>query len=147
MHRGNRELSWAIYDGAGAGSQTGNNAPVFAIEPHEEFRGVLGGTFGPQDRAAFFRNMLRRRAWETVRLVNLPSAVAVQGWVLPVSLLWIDGDHRYEGVRNDFQAWLSHVKPNGIIALHDTIPADGGPGPLSKKPSPRVRSRRSSRST
>ncbi len=85
------------------GSRDHAGIPVYAIEPHEEFEGVLGGSFGPQDRVAFFKHMLRCGVCETIRLVNLPSEVAACGWAAPVSLLWIDGDHRYEGVKKDFE--------------------------------------------
>ena len=36
-----------------------------------------------------------------------------------IDLLFIDGDHTYEGVSKDIAAWLKHVKPGGIVAFHD----------------------------
>jgi len=38
--------------------------------------------------------------------------------------LVIDGDHSYEGVKRDLDAWLKHVKPGGLVFLHD-YDADG----------------------
>ncbi len=38
-----------------------------------------------------------------------------------VDLLFIDGDHSYEGVKNDFEAYVSLVAKNGIIAFHDIV--------------------------
>jgi len=103
----------------------GARVPVYAIEPHEEFTGVLGGQFGPQDRRAFFENLLRAEAVEQVRLVNLSSEVVAPGWELPVGLLWIDGDHRYEGVKRDFTCWEPHLR--GKVAFHDAIQEKLGP--------------------
>src|SRR4051794_20320161 len=74
----------------GLGSLDGNRVPVFAIDPHEEFRGVLGGQFGPEDRGAFFRAMLDTACYQVVRLVNLSSEVVASQWTKPVGLLWID---------------------------------------------------------
>jgi predicted O-methyltransferase YrrM len=37
----------------------------------------------------------------------------------PINLLFIDGDHSYEGCRKDILAWLPHLKKNGIIVMHD----------------------------
>ena len=37
----------------------------------------------------------------------------------PIDMLFIDGDHSESGCRGDIQAWLGHVKPGGIVALHD----------------------------
>lgn len=36
-----------------------------------------------------------------------------------VDLLFIDGDHTYEGVKKDFEMYSPLVKKGGIIALHD----------------------------
>jgi hypothetical protein len=36
-----------------------------------------------------------------------------------VDLLFIDGDHRYEGVRADFLAYRRFVREGGVIAFHD----------------------------
>lgn len=36
-----------------------------------------------------------------------------------VDLLFIDGDHSYEGVRADFERYRTLVAPDGLIALHD----------------------------
>src|SRR5262245_66314154 len=40
------------------GSRQGLNVPVYCIEPHETFTGVLGAEFGPHDRTGFFWNMV-----------------------------------------------------------------------------------------
>jgi hypothetical protein len=97
----------------------GARVPVYAIEPHEHFVGVLGGTFGPDDRRAFFENLLAAGVVEQVRLVNLSSEIVAPGWNLAVGLLWIDGDHRYDAVRRDFECWEPHLR--GLVAFHDTI--------------------------
>jgi hypothetical protein len=39
-------------------------------------------------------------------------------------LLFIDGDHTYEGVRADFETYSQLVSPNGLIGLHDIVPED-----------------------
>jgi hypothetical protein len=36
-----------------------------------------------------------------------------------IDLLYIDADHRYEGVRNDFYNWFPKVKKGGYILFHD----------------------------
>ncbi len=40
-------------------------------------------------------------------------------WNRPLDFVYIDGDHRYEAVKADIQAWLPHVRAGGIIAGHD----------------------------
>lgn len=114
------------------GSQRGKQLPVYAIEPHESFEGILGGYFGPQDRVAFFKNMLRTGCVETVRLLNTSSEV-LAGWTLPIGLLWIDGDHSYEGTKRDVDCWLKFVVPSGIIAFHDSLDENLGPFKIIKE--------------
>jgi len=108
-------------------AQGARSSPVFAIEPHEPFTGELGGKFGPQDRAAFFRTMLKSKGYERVRLVNLSSAIVTPGWCQPVALLWIDGDHSHEGVRNDWNAWKPHLAPRAVVAFDDSTDETLGP--------------------
>jgi cephalosporin hydroxylase len=42
-----------------------------------------------------------------------------------VDLLFIDGDHTYDGVRADFTSYSPFVSPGGIIGIHDIVPWDG----------------------
>ena len=104
-----------------------NGAPVYAIEPHESFSGIYGGEFGPADRRAFFANLLRAGVVERVRLVNLSSEVASEGWTRPIGLLWLDGDHTVEGVRRDYEAWARYLRPGGLVAFHDALDPQDGP--------------------
>ncbi len=39
-----------------------------------------------------------------------------------VDFLFIDGDHTYEGVKQDFQTYTRLVDPQGLIAFHDIAP-------------------------
>lgn len=109
------------------GSLEGARVPVYAIEPHEPFEGVLGGRFGPADRGAFFKAMLDTSAYHVVRLINLSSEAVCGTWRSPVALLWIDGDHSYAGVKRDFEAWEPHLMPGACIAFDDTVDEEIGP--------------------
>ena len=39
-----------------------------------------------------------------------------------LDFLFLDGDHTYEGVKQDFQMYSPLVKPKGLIAFHDIAP-------------------------
>ena len=112
-HRGRSTAALAL------GSRGAHNAPVYTIEPHESFDGILGGKFGPSDRVHFIRNMMELDLFETIRLVNLSSEVVTPGWQQPVGLLWIDGDHRLAAVRRDVECWMPHLRPDATVILHD----------------------------
>jgi predicted O-methyltransferase YrrM len=39
----------------------------------------------------------------------------------PCALVLVDGDHSYEGVRADFEAWHERVRPGGHMLFHDAV--------------------------
>lgn len=42
-----------------------------------------------------------------------------------IDLLFIDGDHSYEAVKTDLNAWLPHTKNRTILIMHDYGWAEG----------------------
>jgi Methyltransferase domain len=52
-----------------------------------------------------------------------------------VDLVFVDGDHSPDGVREDWEVWHPHVRPGGTMAFHDARldqpNGGGGPGPTS----------------
>lgn len=38
----------------------------------------------------------------------------------PVDFVFIDGEHSYDGLRRDWEAWSGLVAPGGVVALHDS---------------------------
>lgn len=51
--------------------------------------------------------------------INKNSLDAAQNWSVPLDMLYIDGDHTYEGCTADIIAWEPHLKDGGIIAFDD----------------------------
>lgn len=39
-----------------------------------------------------------------------------------INLLFIDGDHSFEGCRRDIEAWVKYVPEGGIVLFHDATP-------------------------
>ena len=48
-------------------------------------------------------------------------------WNRPIRLLWIDGDHSYEGAKKDLDGFVRHLIPFGVVAFHDALNAFPGP--------------------
>lgn len=44
---------------------------------------------------------------------------------LPIDFVFIDGDHSWEGVAGDWNAWKSNVLSGGIVCLHDSRNRNG----------------------
>ena len=51
--------------------------------------------------------------------INLPSNEAVKDWNKDIDLLFIDGDHSYQGVKDDWDNFSPFVKVGGIVFFHD----------------------------
>jgi glycosyltransferase involved in cell wall biosynthesis len=41
-------------------------------------------------------------------------------WDKPINILHIDGSHKYEDIKKDFETWSKFVNDDGVILLHDT---------------------------
>jgi predicted O-methyltransferase YrrM len=39
----------------------------------------------------------------------------------PLELLFVDGDHTYEGARADYERWRNFVRPGGHLLFHDAV--------------------------
>ena len=108
-----------------AGARDG--VPVFAIDPHELSVESESLTYGPADRAAFYEAMLRSGASQKVRLLNASSETLAPAWPQRVGMLWIDGDHTYEGVRRDWDCWKPHLIRNAVVVFDDAHDPAVGP--------------------
>jgi len=56
------------------------------------------------------------------------SYEVARDWTGPIRLLWIDGDHVYESVKQDLALFRRHLAPGAIVAMHDVLGT--WPGPL-----------------
>jgi len=103
---------------------------VVAIDPHG------GGDRGPQeiapdaslgdaDHAAFMANLAGAGVAERVRHVRRPSAEAHADVDGPVSLLYVDGAHRFAPARADLAGWGARVAPGGSMLVHDAFSSVG----------------------
>ena len=54
----------------------------------------------------------------TQHIVGLSAEIG-RHWNMWVSMVFVDGDHSYEGCKADIEAWLPHIRTGGIIAFHD----------------------------
>jgi glycosyltransferase involved in cell wall biosynthesis/predicted O-methyltransferase YrrM len=73
--------------------------------------------------AEFLHNTEPLQEW-IVPLRGLSTEVSQQ-FDQQIDLLFVDGDHAYEEVRADLEAWLPKVKNGGIVVFHDYNWAEG----------------------
>ena len=98
----------------GRGSRAGNNVSIYAIDPHAEYR------FGD-----FRANIERAGIADLVTPVPSTSQAKADSFHEPIELLFIDGAHEYELVKEDFEKWVPKVVEGGVVAMHDTTWAEG----------------------
>jgi predicted O-methyltransferase YrrM len=94
----------------------------FAIDPYPP------GRFGfSTQRVIAHTGVGRVRNGAVVWLRTIGAAAAADPRVTAggVDFLFIDGDHSYDGLKADWDGWSGHVRPAGIVALHDSFPAPG----------------------
>jgi predicted O-methyltransferase YrrM len=93
-------------------------------------RGQFGGGY-PAWRGRLYRSFAREA--QRVELVVEDSHEPHTGRRIRrllngryLDLLFVDGDHTYDGVKQDFADYSPLVRPGGLVAFHDIVP--GGPG-------------------
>jgi len=94
---------------------------------------VVDAATGRMDTLPFLRRTLAAADLEDVVVpVVGPSATVGHAWATPLGFLFVDGGHGDGVVRADEAAWLPHVRPGGLLAIHDVFsdPADGGRPPF-----------------
>ena len=82
------------------------NHPVGNLENFTENLKPVWGHFTP----------MKMISWEAAKYYKDQS----------LDFVFVDGDHSYEGVCRDIQAWLPKVKPGGVLAGHDYDQGDPG---------------------
>lgn len=93
---------------------------VTAIDPHLSSAGAGTTNYNAEDERVFNETMQRLGVAERVTHIVKTSHDARAGWPdTPIDLLWIDGDHSYEGCSTDLADWSGLVKPGGVLACHD----------------------------
>jgi predicted O-methyltransferase YrrM len=56
-----------------------------------------------------------------VSIIRSTSESAAAQWNCQIDMLFIDGDHSYEGVKSDWRLFKRFVHPFGVVVFHDTL--------------------------
>jgi predicted O-methyltransferase YrrM len=92
------------------GSQAGRNLPIYAIDPHR-------GTAYEE----FKRNLAAADIEDIVTHVRRPSQEALPAiGDAAIELLFIDGNHTYPMVLEDFELFVPRLVDGGYLVMHDT---------------------------
>jgi MMP 1-O-methyltransferase len=98
----------------GLGSRAGRGVRIFAVDPHADYR-----------HGEFKDNVERAGIGDLVTPVKGLSQQVASDFDQPIELLFVDGSHEEELVREDFDKWVPKVVEGGVVAFHDTTWHDG----------------------
>jgi len=97
---------------------------VYSIDPF--FKGRLGISYGKQ-----IANIhAARQRINNIKLIDKLSWEAIKSFHQPIDFLFIDADHSYEAVRQDWFDWSPKIKVGGYVALHDSKKSVNSPREL-----------------
>lgn len=100
---------------------------VISIDHHTGSIEQRNRTKGPIDTLPnFISNMRRLGVSSKIKMMVMNSSDASKKIKSnSASLIFLDGSHEYEFVKEDFNAFWSKLKQNGIFAIHDVISKPG----------------------
>jgi predicted O-methyltransferase YrrM len=92
---------------------------LYAIDPHEKTN--WNDSSSVDTFEVISENLKTVGVENQVEIIRTTSDRAVQGWTKKIDILFIDGDHSYEGVKRDWDLFTPHLREFGIVIFHDTI--------------------------
>jgi predicted O-methyltransferase YrrM len=117
---------------------------VFAIDHHRGSEEHQVGEFfhdpeltdqsGRFDSLPTFRANVAAAGVESAVIPMICDAASLAPfWHQPLGLLFIDGGHSLDAALADYRAWVGHIAPGGILAIHDVFPDPtlGGQAPYT----------------
>jgi predicted O-methyltransferase YrrM len=105
------------------------SGPIISIDPHTHALTAKTDTEShPSTYDAFLTSIRTAGVEQHVEIHRAFSKDVSAAWNRPIRFLWIDGDHTYEGAKQDFDGFISFVSPMGVVALHDAL--NNFPGPI-----------------
>lgn len=119
-----------VFDGGNTKVMSKNaHVPIYGIDP------IIPDSMVPHTgHEEFIRENMQ--GYKDFHFIKDYSYNAVKGWNKPFDFIFIDGDHHYEPVKQDFEDWYPVLAPGGFVAFHDSgtvtsIPVvyDGCEGP------------------
>ena len=92
---------------------------LYAIDPH--IKTAWNDEESVDTYDVFASNVRKLGLQGYVEILRNASNDVARSWNLPIDILFIDGDHSYEGVKRDWELFSPFVRPFGQVVFHDTL--------------------------
>ncbi len=102
-------------------------SPIVAIDPHTGPSVTDPQVAGASSFDEFMAGIRAAKLEDHVEIHRAFSRDVAKGWSRPIRLLWIDGDHTYQGTSEDFALFSPLLSNGAIVAMHDALHAYEGP--------------------
>ena len=86
------------------------DAVLFCVDPYLNGQAI---------QAIAMRHLARRRVTGKVKMIQATAKEALDQLPSQVDYIFVDGDHSYEGLKEDWQFVKKRLKPGGVAAFHD----------------------------
>lgn len=103
----------------GLALQHSGGGRLYAIDPHTDTQ--WNDQDAEDSHETMKANLKAFRVEDSVEIIRDYSQEAAKSWQHRIDMIFIDGDHSYEGVKRDWELFLPHLKPFGVVIFHDTI--------------------------
>jgi predicted O-methyltransferase YrrM len=133
LHSGDSIVEIGSFHGRSAivlASAAPTGVAVTTIDPHagndrgpQEIEGYVDEA--EQDHQQFLANLRDAGVESRIQHLRQFSDAAHDGVTGDVTLLYIDGAHRFAPARNDLEAWGARVAPGGTMLVHDSFSSLG----------------------
>lgn len=95
------------------------NGKLYAIDPHTK---TSWNDYESIDTYKIMKKNLHTfRVENYVEIIREYSEKAAEICNQPIDMIFIDGDHSYDGVRRDWELFVPRVREFGIVVFHDTL--------------------------
>lgn len=116
------ESAIAMHGGLGPSGGTIYCVDKFEGSPRDATGGVVALMGSDAVKDAFVKNTgdLLNNSIKLIERESVEYALDIPPQELDI--VFIDANHEYEAVKDDIEAWIPHVQPNGILCGHDYTP-------------------------
>jgi predicted O-methyltransferase YrrM len=89
---------------------------IYSVDFFGSVKGSDNGHIPEQIKTHFIDNKLRA----SLEICKGDSSTVGKSLDIPFKMVFIDGDHTYDGCKKDFDAWGRLIQKGGVVAFHDT---------------------------